>query len=205
MRKYIHTHTYTHNHGAWQLFVEILTCKLWNLKINICKNNAKTIYSSSSTGKKHHNLTYDTVSTSSSYMLQYCTFMPLTVVLIILSFPSPTLSFIPDLKPSFSANPSHYSLSFSSSGLTTWFPRGILNRQSRAERQNTFDWLHILPVRVTISQYKSYSAWKSYSVNISHILPARVTISQYKPCSAIGSHILPIEVKFRQYNHVLPI
>jgi len=62
---------------------------------------------------------------------------------------------------------------------------GILNRQSRAEQQNTFDWLHILPVishilpaRVTISQYKSYSA------NISHILPARVTISQYKPCSA---------------------
>ena len=42
---------------------------------------------------------------------------------------------------------------------------GILNRQSRAERQNTFDWLHILPVRVTISQYKSYSA------NGSHILP----------------------------------
>jgi len=34
-------------------------------------------------------------------------------------FPSPTLSFIPDLKPSFSANPSHCSLSFSSSGLTT--------------------------------------------------------------------------------------
>ena len=62
---------------------------------------------------------------------------------------------------------------------------GILNWQSRAERQNTFDWLHILPVishilpaRVTISQYKSYSA------NISHILPARVTVSQYKPCSA---------------------
>ena len=31
---------------------------------------------------------------------------------VILSFPSPTLSFIPDLKPSFSANPSHCSLSF---------------------------------------------------------------------------------------------
>jgi len=31
-------------------------------------------------------------------------------------------AFIPDLKPSFSANPSHCSLSFSSSGLTTWFP-----------------------------------------------------------------------------------
>ena len=44
--------------------------------------------------------------------------MPLTVILIIISFPSPTLSFIPDLKPSFSANPSHCSLSFSSPGLT---------------------------------------------------------------------------------------
>jgi len=39
--------------------------------------------------------------------------MPLTVILIIVSFPSTTLSFIPDLKPSFSANPSHYSLAFS--------------------------------------------------------------------------------------------
>ena len=38
--------------------------------------------------------------------------MPLTVILIIISFPSPTLSFILDLKPSFSANPSHCSLSF---------------------------------------------------------------------------------------------
>jgi len=45
-------------------------------------------------------------------------FMPLTATLIIISFSSPTLSFIPDLKPSFSANPSHCSLSFSSSGLT---------------------------------------------------------------------------------------
>jgi len=40
-------------------------------------------------------------------------FMPLTVILIIISFPSrPTLSFTPDLNPSFSANPSHCSLSF---------------------------------------------------------------------------------------------
>jgi len=42
--------------------------------------------------------------------------MPLTVTLIslviIISFSSPTLSFIPDLKPSFSANPSHCSLFF---------------------------------------------------------------------------------------------
>jgi len=43
---------------------------------------------------------------------------------------------------------------------------GILNRQSRAERQNTFDWLHILPVRVTISQYKSYSAKGSHILSI---------------------------------------
>jgi len=52
--------------------------------------------------------------------------MPLSVIRIIISFPSPTLSFIPDLKPSFSANPSHCSLSFSSSGLTTWFQRLLL-------------------------------------------------------------------------------
>ena len=31
--------------------------------------------------------------------------MPLTVIVTIISFPSPTLSFVPDLKP-FSANPS---------------------------------------------------------------------------------------------------
>ena len=51
--------------------------------------------------------------------------MPLTVTLITISFSSPTLSFIPDLKPSFSANPSHCSLSFSFPGLTTRFP-GLL-------------------------------------------------------------------------------
>ena len=37
--------------------------------------------------------------------------MPLTVSLIVISFSSPTLSFIPDLKP-FSANPFHCSLFF---------------------------------------------------------------------------------------------
>ena len=42
----------------------------------------------------------------------YTVFYPLTVILIIISFPSPTHSFIPGLKPSFSANPSHCSLSF---------------------------------------------------------------------------------------------
>jgi len=55
----------------------------------------------------------------------------------------------------------------------------ILHRQSRAERQNTFDWLHILPVTVTISQYKSCSA------NISHILPVQVIFSQQELSSAI--------------------
>jgi len=49
-------------------------------------------------------------------------FMPLTVILIIISFPSSTHSFIPDLKPSLSANPPHRSL-FSSSGLTTYLPQ----------------------------------------------------------------------------------
>jgi len=36
--------------------------------------------------------------------------MLLTFILIIISIPSPTHSFIPGLKPSFSANPSHRSL-----------------------------------------------------------------------------------------------
>jgi len=49
--------------------------------------------------------------------------MLLRVILIIISIPSPTHSFIPGLKPSFSANPSHRSLSVSSSGLTTWIPK----------------------------------------------------------------------------------
>ena len=53
-------------------------------------------------------------------------FMLLTVILIIIiSFSSPTHSFIPGLKPSFSANPSHCSLSFSSSGLPTWIPQAF--------------------------------------------------------------------------------
>ena len=39
-------------------------------------------------------------------------FVLLTIILIIISFPSPTRSFIPGLKPSFSANSSHRSLSF---------------------------------------------------------------------------------------------
>jgi len=52
----------------------------------------------------------------------YTVVMLLTVILIIIiSFPSINHSFIPGLRPSFSANPSHRSLSFSSSsGLTTW-------------------------------------------------------------------------------------
>ena len=49
--------------------------------------------------------------------------MLLTVILIIISFPSPTHAFIPGLKPSFSANPWHRNLSFSSPGLTTWIPQ----------------------------------------------------------------------------------
>jgi len=47
----------------------------------------------------------------------YTVVMLLTVILIIISIPSPTHSFIPGLIPSFYANPSHRSLSFSSFGL----------------------------------------------------------------------------------------
>ena len=49
----------------------------------------------------------------------YTVVMLSTVILIIISIPAPTHSFIAGLKPSFSANPSHRSLSYSSSGLTT--------------------------------------------------------------------------------------
>ena len=57
----------------------------------------------------------------------YSVIMLLTFIfiIIIISMPSPTHSFIPGLKPSFSANPSHRSLSFSSSGLTTWIPQTV--------------------------------------------------------------------------------
>jgi len=57
----------------------------------------------------------------------YSVIMLLTFIfiIIIISMPSPTHSFIPGLKPSFTANPSHCSLSFSSSGLTTWIPQTV--------------------------------------------------------------------------------
>jgi len=55
--------------------------------------------------------------------VEFCTVaMLLTFILIIVSIPSPLT---PGLKPSFSANPSHRSLPFSSSGLTTWIPRTV--------------------------------------------------------------------------------
>jgi len=71
--------------------------------------------------------------------------MPLTVILIIISFPSPTLSFIPDLKPFFSANPSHCSLSFYSSGLTD-FPHCLLLLLSISVLLYSFSVLHFLVV-----------------------------------------------------------
>ena len=53
----------------------------------------------------------------------------------------------------------------------SWYGPVYLGYIESAE-QNTFDWLHILPVRVTISQYKSYSA------NGSHILLVEVIFCQ---------------------------
>ena len=72
-----------------------------------------------------------------------------------------------------------------------------MNRQSRAERQNTFDWLHILPVTVTISQYKSYSA------NGSYILPVEVTFCQQELHSAIMLCRNYLQF-YRQFCSVLP-
>ena len=48
------------------------------------------------------------------------------LIIIIISFPSTTQSFIPGLRPSFSANPSHSSLSFSPWALTTWIPQTFI-------------------------------------------------------------------------------
>ena len=45
--------------------------------------------------------------------------------LLLFGIPSPTHSFIPGLKPSFSANPSNRSPSFFFSGLTTWIPQTV--------------------------------------------------------------------------------
>jgi len=48
--------------------------------------------------------------------------MLLTIILIIISFPSPTHSFIPGLNLPFSKSFPDRSPSFSSSELTTWIP-----------------------------------------------------------------------------------
>ena len=45
-------------------------------------------------------------------MVFYTVVMLLTFILIIISIPPPPYSFTSDLKPSFSANPSHRSLRF---------------------------------------------------------------------------------------------
>ena len=53
--------------------------------------------------------------------------MLLTFILIIISIPSLPHSFVPGIKPPFSANPSHRSLPFdlSSPGLTARIPRTV--------------------------------------------------------------------------------
>jgi len=61
---------------------------------------------------------------SSVERILYGHYLP-TFILIIIGIPSPTHSFIPGLKPPFSANPSHRSLSFFSSGFTTKIPQTV--------------------------------------------------------------------------------
>ena len=55
----------------------------------------------------------------------YIVVMLVTFIVIIISIPLPPHSFIPGLIPSFSANSSHRSLSFSSSGLTPRIPQTV--------------------------------------------------------------------------------
>ena len=74
--------------------------------------------------------------------------MLLTVILIMVSFPSASHVFTRGLKPSFSANPSHRSLSFSFSGLATWIPQTFTDLTSEHDLflLFTFTVLHFLVV-----------------------------------------------------------
>jgi len=66
---------------------------------------------------------YETETSHNTFITRHITVI--LIIIIIISFPSPPHSFIPRIKPSFSANHSHRSLSFSSSGLTTWIPQTL--------------------------------------------------------------------------------
>jgi len=55
----------------------------------------------------------------------YTVFICQQSYLLLLGIPSPTHSFIPGLKPSFSANPSYHSPSFFFSGFTTWISQTV--------------------------------------------------------------------------------
>ena len=101
-----------------------------------CKVN-KSVTCNSESVRRHRSVFFSCQSCwwllcrAFKYRTLYGRYLP-TVILIIISFLSPTHSFIPGLKSSFSANPFHRSLwaYFSSSGLTTWIPRGLFTDTS---------------------------------------------------------------------------
>ena len=94
----------------WTCGIKAYTADMWN----VVEFATSSLYITTYTLKF---VSYFLVRSLPRFYPRYAT--PLPVVLIIISFPSPTLSFILDLKPSFSANPSNCSLPFSCSGLTT--------------------------------------------------------------------------------------
>ena len=71
----------------------------------------------------------------------YTVVMLLTFILIISSIPSPHHSFIPELKPSFSANPFHHSLPFLLQDLLHIFP-GLFTDTSENIRFLIFSVFH---------------------------------------------------------------
>ena len=122
--------------------------------------------------------------------------LPLTVILIIISIQSSTLSFIPDLKPSYSANPSYCSLSFSSSGLTTWIPQTFTVTSEHSISVFTFQvfFLFFLHFLVVVS---------ARQIKLTHVgLRAHVkTASRVVSCWR-GVHLRSLGLRPHRMNHL---
>jgi len=131
-----------------------------------------------------------------------------TVILIIISIPSPRHTFIPGLKLSFSANPSHSSLSFYSSGLTTCIPQTY----TATSKHTRFYFLVFLFYAFQLSFQCGRLSWlmsafermlKQHLVSyISYRITASLSLLQYIPrstaCRVLINHISKLWTKFTQ-------
>jgi len=102
----------------------------------------------------------------------YTVVMLLTFILIISSIPSPPHSFIPGLKPSFSAKPSHRSLPFLLQDWLRGFP-GLFTNTSEHIRFLVFLFFHFLAVgSVWLIKLTHVSFWLHFKI-ASHISLSR--------------------------------